>query len=221
MPKVIPNGPSALPPAGHSRDEELRRRADALDEAIEIEAANTEVESMNPKAFEPINEIQQAFNDQTNELEVSNPDPAYVYCWVNAGQHGIFIKMKTAQRWEVVQGDDPEAIEHRGLMADTTRRVGDCILMRIRKDFYRIIKKRQEEASLARLGATSAGLRELGEKYRDLGVRVKTSEDGTMDEATLRTMNTRAAAQKVAGQVQDKWLKTGTMPGMPAPGTNT
>ena len=219
MPKVIKQGPSELPPAGYARDEEMARRTDTLAEAAETQANQNEVHAIDPRAFQPINEIQQAIDPETNELTVSNPDPAYVYCWVNAGFHGLFVKLKLAQKFEVVQGEMAEAIEHRGIAADTTRRVGDTILMRIRKDHYRVLRKKQAEDADRRMGSVTSGLRDLGEKYRDKGVIVKTFEDGTMDDRTMQRMANRAQAAQTGQRVMDKWIKNGTVPGAPAPGT--
>lgn len=207
-----------LPPAGHKRTEELKRREASLNEQAEQEMNQVERHAIDPEKLKLDNEIQQHF-DEFNELAVTNPDPSYVYCWTNAGYNGLFVKLKMAEHWEVVQGDMEEAREHRGIAADTTRRVGDVILMRIRKDYYkRLLRQRQAKAERNLNGITS-NLQDLAHKYRDTGVKVKMIEDGTMDDRTLDTMAKRAQAQSTAQRMQDKWLREGTMPGMPAPGT--
>jgi len=217
MPKPTRSDPR-LPSAGHSRNEELKEREDNLAEEAETRAAKEERFAIDPAKLKPDNEIVQNF-DQFNELAVSNTDDSYVYCWVNAGYHGLFVKLKMAEHWEVVQGEMQEAVEHKGLAADTTRRVGDVILMRIRKDYYKKILRHRKAKSERNLQSITTNLQDLGNKYRDLGVRVKTIEDGTLDEQTLERMGRRAQAQSTARQMQDKWIREGRVPGMPAPGT--
>ena len=109
-------GPSELPPAGDEQRDELKRRADDL--AERAETIGLDGGRVDPSAFRVENELAQHFN----ELDVNDADPAYAYCWVQAGYAGRFIKMKLTEGWEVVQGDMPEASELRGMGADTDRK---------------------------------------------------------------------------------------------------
>ena len=203
-----------LPPAGDARRDELKRRDDALAEEAETRSASAEHYAADPKAFRVESEIAQRFT----ELEVSHQDPMFAYCWVNSGHFGRFIKMKSAQGWEVVQGDMPEAIELKGIGADTTRRLGDVILMRIQKD-RKLLLDRQERAHRRAVesGVTST-LEEMGEKYRDKGVLVHTNMAGT-NPRLLDAMQKRAQAHGIAGRTTDQLLREGRMPGVPAPGS--
>ena len=202
-----------LPPAGDMRRDELKRRADALDEQAETQSAAAEHYAADPKAFRVESELAQHFN----ELEVSNQDPAYAYCWVNSGSYGRFIKMKLAQGWEVVQGDMPEAVDLKGMGADTTRRLGDVILMRIQKD-RKLLLDRQERAHRRAVesGVTST-LEELGQKYRDKGVIVHTDMAGS-NPRLLDAMAKRAQARGIVTRTTDQMLREGRMPGVPGPG---
>ena len=203
-----------LPPPGDARRDELKRRTDTLDEQAETSSAAGEHYAADPKAFRVESELAQHFN----ELDVSHQDPAFAYCWVNSGHFGRFIKMKSAQGWEVVQGDMSEAIELKGIAADTTRRLGDVILMRLRKD-RKLLFDRQERAHRRAVesGVTST-LEEMGEKYRGKGVIVHTDMPAA-NPRLLDTMQKRAQARSIARQTTDQLLREGRMPGVPAPGS--
>lgn len=216
--RVIQQGPSKLPPSGYERDEELKRRDDDLEEAAETLSNDREHYSVSPKAFQKDRELQYLL-DTYNELEVSNPDPAYVYCWVQHGSHGLFVKLKLAEKWEVVQGEMEESVELKGIGADTTRKIGDVILMRIRKDFFKAILRRRKAASERRMQTIDANLLGLGEKYGHLGVKVAVPDGGNVDPRTLELMSKRSQAISSAAKMQDKWVREGRMPGVPAPGT--
>lgn len=210
--------PSTLP-AGDARREAERTAADDL--AAEAQERGIEAGAINPRAFRIENEIAQHFN----ELEVTNSLDEYEYCWVQAGYHGRFIKMKQAQRveedgglapcWEVVQGDMPEALEVKGLMADTTRRLGDVILMRCRRDRAAKLRKMQEARRAQVERGITSELEEMGQRLRGRGVIVHTSLD---DDAMKRAQN-RAAMRMQAGQMIDGMLRDGSVPGLGVPGS--
>lgn len=203
-------GPSELPPAGDEQRDELKRRADDL--AERAETIGLDGGRVDPSAFRVENELAQHFN----ELDVNDADPAYAYCWVQAGYAGRFIKMKLTEGWEVVQGDMPEASELRGMGADTTRRLGDVILMRCRRDRYALLQRREKDKRARMEEGVTGVLRELGEKYRGKGVIVHT-DTSTMNEQTVKRMSNRAAAQRTAADQTEQWLREGRMPGAPAP----
>lgn len=210
--RVIPQGPGIdeLPPPGDERREVLRERTDELAEKIETNPV--EIERADPRAFRVENELAQHFN----ELEVSNSDPNYRYCWVNSSLYGRFVKMKLAEGWEVVQGDMQEAVELKGMGADTTRRLGDVILMRIQLDRYRRLQRASKARRESQNLAVEGSLRQTAEKYADRGVVLHT-DLSTMNPQTLKTLNTRSTAARVATQMTDQWLREGRMPGQPAP----
>lgn len=206
MAKILHQGTQTdLPPAGDARDEELKRRDDALAEAGEdlgIEGGTGPL----PKVE---NELAQYFN----ELDVPNADPSFMYCWVYSGQQGRMIRMKLAEGWEVVQGDAPEAPALKGMGADTTRRLGDVILMRMRKDKYLVLQRREKAKREAQQAGVTSGLQELGEK-----AGVKVTVGANVDPRIMKTMHSRAVARQIAGKQTDQMLREGRMPGMPAPG---
>jgi hypothetical protein len=215
---VIPQrggGVETLPPKGDARREVLREREDALAEAAE--AAGEETQRIDPEKLKVDPEIAQHFNE-FNELEVSNPDPLFVYKWENAGSHGRFIRASMVQGWAVVQGTDEEALEHKGVAADTTRRVGDTILMKCRKDRYLLILRQRKARQAAMEGAASENLADLGQRA---GTRVYTPEDianpADKHAANVSKMVT-AHAQQIGRQQLDERIRTGRIPGMPAPG---
>lgn len=161
---------SALPPAGDERREELKRRADALRKAAaELEAAGG-FEAVDLSRIEPENEIAGAFDPLTRMLRVSNANEReFVYKWEQAdlyGRHGnIWVTSSKSLGWEVVSGPRdvaPEAWEHR--QADGTRRVGDAILMRIRRERYEALMARQRRINVARQEGIGVQLLEQAEK---------------------------------------------------------
>lgn len=210
MSKVIQVGDSQLPPAGDARREELKRRTDVLEEAAE----STGVEGGTGPLPEVENELAQHFN----ELEVSNQDPSYAYCWVYTGQQGRMIRMKLAEGWEMVQGDMLEAVELKGMGGDTTRKLGDVVLMRIRRDRYLLLQRQRRERTRNQSEGVEAALREAGEKYKDRGLVVHTSTD-TMRPEIVKRMANQATARTIADKTMDQRIREGRVPGMPAPGT--
>ena len=211
QPNSIPNQSgtgSALPPAGHVRDEELKLRTDQLDEQAETQAPG--VEMIDPNKIRPIPEIQRNFDPSSGELEISAAQPGWAYLWVYNGEHSRHITRKRAMGWEVVQGNDPEAIEHKAV--GTYRQVGDVILMRIpQADFDRI---RAHERKKAEDRQESVGA-ELIEKGRKHGVNVHV--DGISgDPRILDAVAKRAQAGNIASDMLDQQIRDGRVAGMPA-----
>jgi hypothetical protein len=200
-----------LPPAGAERNEVLAERKDALEQAAEETAAALETETIDPDKFKIENEIAQNFDPATTMLKVSNADPTQRYCWVYSGMHGLMVTQKQIEGWLVVQGNDEEALEHKGIGADTTRRVGDTLLMKIPLDKFLIIDRRNRERA-ARFNEEKSGIsdeaRRLAKKY---GIPIY--QDGEVDARTLKRMMTNANAQKIAGRTTDKLIRQGRMPG--------
>lgn len=195
-----------LPPAGDERREELRRREDAL--AEQAESASAAGGAIDPKALAVENELAEHFN----ELAVSKQDPAYVYKWEQAGFYGRFMKASLARGWEVVQGDMEEAVELKGIGADTTRRLGDVILLRCRKDIYKRIKLQEEAHRKAVESGVTTELEELGARAAGLGVKVH-----NFDAMSPESQKRMFGRQMAMGQV-DRAIRSGQMPGVPIPG---
>jgi len=213
-----------LPPPGYKRDEELKRRQDELEQKAEELAAETGKERIDPSKLKPDREIQ--YYIQRDMLEISNPVPGYIYCWVYTGQGGHFVWTKKAQGWEVVQGDMPECREAM-IKEDTTRRIGDVILMRIPEEVYAAIEAREEEKRQRQEFSVTAELQEIGRRYpRVFTVHEDLSKvqfggrtlADVMERKAAHATARRMAAKRVAMEAIDRKLREGTVPGMEVPG---
>lgn len=209
---VIPVGDNELPPAGYKRDEVLAERKDALDEAADNLASGLETERINPKNLKVENEIAQHFDPATSMLQVSQGDPCFMYCWVFSGMHGLMVTQKQIEGWEVVQGESEEALEHKGIGADTTRRVGDTLLMRIPKDKFMMLEKRRK-AQANRFNQESTSFSDNAEKLAQK-YNIPIYREGEVDDKTLRRMEAASSARKIAGSKVNQMIREGRMPGM-------
>ncbi|MFA5234443.1 MAG: hypothetical protein WC390_08605 [Sulfurimonas sp.] len=198
------NPETKLPPPGAARNEELAKRTDALQEAIETKMP--EMVSLDPSKLEPDRELQYAMQEFSMH-EVSDKLPGWKYTWVYSGQHGTEITMKKTYGWIVVQGNDVEAkeLEH----VDTTRRLGDCILMRIPEAKY---KKLMEYEDYVRKLKSSAGDQELQDAAQKLGLQASFNEPRIIQRFGGGTPAQRIVMQ--GGGPVDRMLKEGTVPGM-------
>lgn len=184
-----------LPPAGDARNEELKKRSDELE--AKIEAASVDAGTIDLKKVQIENEIAQHIAGPFNELEVSDAQEGKVYRWVYIGQQGRAVTQARFDKWEVVQGNDPEATELKHV--DSTRRLADVILMRTSVENYdrlqyrdRLNRQRQQE------GITQT-VYDMGQKA---GLIVKPYR-----------MDTPQAQQ--ASQHIDRMIRQGTVPGLP------
>lgn len=230
-----------LPPAGHERREELKRRMDALTKEAEHIASEMEIEGINPKALDIDNEIADHFDPATSMLDVSDANPSYVYRWEQADlynrQGNIWVTTRKAEGWEVVSGSDPEAKNCR--QVDGTRRVGDAILMRIRKDRYIALELADRRRRLSRSESVSLKALEMAEKA---GIPVHDLSNANTPKHILQFAEAQAAAATAARQTMvrhmrqvggqgkrvlaselasrrlDSAIRSGRVPGMPAPG---
>lgn len=206
-------------PAGDERREAEAQVADELAEQID---AMPEGAKIDPRAFKVENELAQHFNI----LDVSNGDLMLKYRWVYSGQHGLQIKMALADGWQVVQGDDPEAIELKGIGADTTRRLGDVILMKIPRDKYVMIQRREARKREAQEQAVSSRFEEIIAPYRRRGYGATAIVNGVdvmtgapIDSKRLDFMHNRAMARAAGDKMLDAAIRDGSMPGVPVTGS--
>lgn len=193
-----------LPPAGHDRKEELKKRTDQLQETIETKMP--EMESLPTAALEPDRELQYAMQEFSMH-EVSDKIPGRVYSWVYSGQHGTEITLKKTRGWQVVQGSDVEAkeLEH----VDTTRRLGDCILMWIPLERHE--RNLAYEDNIRTLKSAS-GDEAFEDAAAKLGLRTTINEP-----RIIQRFGGGTPAQKIVmqpGGPVDRMLKNGTVPGM-------
>jgi hypothetical protein len=114
------------------------------------------------------------------------------------------------------------------LKEDTTRRIGDVLLMRIRKEVADAIEAYEEEKKRRQQMAVTAELYEIGGKYPrafivhddlskvQFGGSNRTLAD-VMEQKAEHATARRMAAKRVAMQHIDQKLREGNVPGMPSP----
>ncbi len=229
-----------LPPAGYARDEEKRRRADALREAAD--RLDPDVGSIDPRAFDVENDIGQYSARGLDGSEVSGALDEYVYHWEQAdirnAHGGLWVTQAKSVGWEVVQGSSmPEAKER--MHVDGTRRWGDTILMRIKRERYEAIQIVNRRRILSRSEGVSANVLAQAEKtgiaVHDLEssdtpthIRQMARAQRAAAEAARSTMvhhmrqarpgRGNVGAAELANRKFDAALRSGKVPGMPAPG---
>jgi len=198
-----------LPPAGAERRDELKRRADGLEERAETEFADTG--AINPKAFAPDRDIL----SQYDRFDVSKAQDGYVYCWARYRDPGSQVEAKRALAvrtaggwvpvWELVIGKDmPEAMEC--LAVDGTRKIGDVLLLRARADRYRLLQQYQEELRYRQQHGVDASIKELGAKH---GVTIHSTNQDINNPVMQRALGRAQAKSMAMNRFADK-LRDGT-----------
>jgi hypothetical protein len=206
--QLLEQAVAELPEPGHERREVLKRRQATLEEQIARLSEKMLHGTIDAKELEIVNEIA----SKTQFLAVSGAQSDYVYAWVSKNRYSQHIQSAKAQGWEVVQGNDPEALELKGMDGSTTRQLGDVILMRIKKDIF-IVLKAQEQAKTKRIQQNSAStLVDLGDKYRSKGFSVRPHGMDTFAGPEIRS--NRLSSHSTALQQLDAHLRAGTVPGM-------
>lgn len=206
-----------LPAAGHARREALKQRDAKL--ATEAEAIAQQILSGNVDAtkMDIINEIAQ----RTQSLQVSNQQPGMVYGWVSKNQHGQHIEKMRNYGWEVVQGEDQEALELKGSgrtlglgSPGTTRELADVILMRIPMEQY-VVLRAMEIAQTKRVQQASASnLLAMADKYRGkINVHPYQMEDPRGDLSGPDIVARRFSNKQNAQRMMTEHIKQGTVPG--------
>jgi hypothetical protein len=202
-------------PAGYKRDEALAQNKDRLQEAAEKQGDQI---SIDPKNMEVDREIRYALEQDL--LEVPNADPNYEYMWCQdqwpSNSKTLLLRKKLAEHviingrrepaWQIVKGKEfKEAQDIMDVLG--CRRIGDCILLRCRKDVYEVLQKEDRRKRDLRQLAPSENFMALGEKAKHLGVRATTTT-GQYD----RAMATQLASEKFHDMVRN-----GTVPGAEMP----
>lgn len=219
-------------PAGDARNEQLRVNADAL--AAEA-AAKAGVGAIDASAFEEDPAVlYELLRDNVNQLDVTNAQPGYVYCWPRGwneagGAWDTQVNEKRMHRirdkatgnvqpvWEFVNRDeDPEA---RGCIVRDTpyggyaRRIGDCVLMRTRRDWYELLLAAQQRDRDEREGRTIDTL--VARAQHEGGIAVTDlSATNPTDFARGRRQGRRPLDVATATRA----LKDGTVAGLPPVG---
>lgn len=212
-------------PGGHESRERLARRAEELISKAQEILASMDVYGADPNGVEIENEVRAAL-DEMNEVYVSNKRDEYTYAWVYRDPHnemgGRYVRRMQALGWEVVSADDPEAREHK--FVDGTRVVADCLLMKLRVDRAILLEKRDRILREAQQAGIASRIYDLAARA---GTRVYDKLPGFMQDAINETADTRRDRRQAAkaafhrmnaGGKVDHMLKTGTIPGKPAPG---
>ena len=217
----------SLPPPGHERREQQRRRADNLEREVDSLAAKVLTGRLDGKNLQIQNEIAH----RTKYLAVSNPDPNYCYAWISKNSHGHHIMRMEQLGYRVVQGDDPEAAEYLpgGPAAGagsvgTTRELADVILMKIPRDRY-ILLRALERAKVVQMHESSGtgNLQSLIDRHRR-HVRLHNAPQ-TADYEELGgpavhpqtfTQHPRSPFGRRRASIErlDRHLRAGTLPGM-------
>lgn len=140
--------------------------------------------------------------------EVQNAEDGYQYKWEYSGEHGRHITAAKLMGWEVVQGDMKEAEQHK--CVDSTRRLGDCILMRITNERYLELRRAQAMRRQKEYDSSYSGPEQLAEKHAKHGVKISRLENSPYFDVAVK----RAIAKHFAGRRFDKMLREGSVPGM-------
>jgi hypothetical protein len=212
--KIIARGTrrGSLPPAGDERREELKRRADDLEEVAE--STLPEMGAIDSAKLKVENEIAQLF-DSRHRLKITGLQKGYVYKLCSVRQDGQQIDDAKMEGWDIVQGDMPEAIERKGIGGDTTRHFGDCVLLRMRKDHWIAVQKRRKQLK-SRLRESIVGpLTELGRiTERRFGKNLVHTD---LNDPIFKRAVEAGVAAALADRKFDKHLRDGTVPGMEIP----
>lgn len=205
-----------LPPAGHERRELERKSQDQLQAEAERVAQQMMRGTLDASKLDIVNDIA----NKTHFLTVSNAQPGWVYAWVSKNRFSQHIQMAKSLGWVTVQADDPEALELRGGAGtgtpDTTRQLGDVILMKIPEERYIVLKAMEVKRQRDRQKAAVAGLRELGEQNRGKGfiVRPFGMEDPDGDLSGPAVEPRSFTSKRGAMRMIDRHLRDGSVPGM-------
>lgn len=194
----------SLPPAGHARDEELRRRTDTLTQAAEERSAALDSNAIDPSMLAPDREILADFDG----FEVSNRQPGFEYKWVPfdnpIANKGMLVSQAQTQGWQVVCGDMQEAKEKE--IVGGMRKIGDTVLMRAPIEVVERIRARERQVYAAQHASVHSNLIELGKRR---GITVKPI--GEVGNHVLQAMSARDRGAMAAQQKYDQALRDGSL----------
>lgn len=204
---------TSLPPAGHARTDELKRRTDKLEELAEKQYAG--VESIDPSKLEPDREIQYSISN--NYLEIGVNHPFLKTKWVNCvNQHSTMVWQEKAKGWKVSTIHEfPEAAPL--VREDNTIRVGDVLLMHIRIDEHLKLEQREEQKRFRQQLGIEAELHDIVGKHSNAFTVHSENTGGIPDSITSRMGGDlrRSASHQIAARTLGERLKRGTIPGVP------
>ncbi len=211
--------PAFANPPGHARDEEKRERIDILEEKIEKLMAQLDINAIDGAKMKAVMDDREVANHlQEGHLFVTNPDPAYMYKWADfAHASGTMCWQAKAVGWIQVGGDDTECHEHR--KEDGSRRVGDVMLFKMRKDLHFLMRQEEEKQRNLRQYGVEATLEDMAD--RNPGIKFYSTAQGTplpsAAQARMKNITASQGAQRTAMKHVDGMLRDGTVPGIPGP----
>lgn len=205
-------------PAGHQRDEAMRKVADDLAQ----KADESVLQGANPAALAPDEEIQ--YQLQHDYSDTFTPQKGWAYRWVYCGAQGRDtihgLMQHRLDGWKTVKSGDPEAegweecLNALGMFC-----VGDTVLMKIPEARKKALEAREEALAKRQQAETLAEARYYAEEAeRKLGRHVdmfetsKASMEGTLE-------HLEQAAPRFLGHLKAKsdfesMVRTGTVPGV-------
>lgn len=210
-------GVDELPPPGDERREVLAARTDEL--AAKAEELGADAGEINPKAFRVENEIAQHMHPRTRHMMPPNANPEYEYCWVQRdpkGQYGNqWVYAKQDEGWDLVLASDPDAVGMNRMWHVEGVVVGDVILMRCSRGRFDELQQLQDEKTR----------RVEQNTYGELEARAQRHGVGIFDAGTPGELRNQIQARSGGGRMVvpvrpshgDQALRTGNLPGMPAP----
>lgn len=211
-----PDSEENLPPAGDARTEELKKREDNLEE--QAEAKYVDAGAIPKHMLEPDYDIQSDI--RKSYLDIGTNHPLYVTKWVNyVNQNGMMVWQAKADGWIVATAKEfTEAVDMQ--KADGTIRVGDVLLMFIRKDDHLHLVKREDAKRIRQQYGVEAEIHDLAERTnrregREVFSKVETPEiTGGVSDGRMETIQKRAAVNTAARHVGNL-MKKGPLPGAP------
>ena len=215
--KPTPN----LPPAGFERNEELLRRIDALEQKAEAQYADRGAVPHDHDALNPERNREIQHDIHRGHMAIGFNHPIYVTKWVNYVNHNSFMVWQAKDEgWKVATVDIfPEAADSGCIRADNTIRVGDVLLMYIRKDDHFMLLERDKKKRLRQQYGIEVEIHDIARKHPSVFNSIGSTEDGGIDDRTLNVMERRASRQSAARQVAARHLgnkmKQGIVPGIP------
>ena len=209
-----------LPPTGHERREELKRRTDNLEE--QGERVYSDAGTIPSDVLKPDREIRDHI--VKDHLAIGADHPYYKTKWVNwKNLEGQKVWEAKADGWRVATAKEfPDA---EGLVKeDNTIRVGDTMLMFMRFDEHMKLEERERNKRLRQQYGIEAEIHDLAEKVniatgRKVFGSISTPEFTGVPEHLMKTMEARAKrsdfARKVAAQHLGNRMKQGMIDGLP------
>jgi response regulator of citrate/malate metabolism len=193
-------------PAGYKRVEELSRRRDTLEEHVEEVAKD--IGSINPAVLEEDREIQRDIRKGYLDVDIG---PLFVRKWVNfVNQHGNAVWQAKAEGWMTVSGDMVSGVDRDLIKEDNTLRIGDTVLMYMRKDQHLLLERQNEQRRLKQQYGIEAQIQEIADKNPKAFV-----VHGDLNTSPHAQTIQKRAAQRTAMRHIGNKMKRGTLPGVP------